>query len=420
MVDTLRADHLGVYGYQRDTSPHIDLFARDAVVFANARAQAPCTFPSVNSLLTSRDPSAFANQLGRMIGIPAAVPSVAEILAREGYRTLAVSASTVVRKTRSDNNYFGGFGRGFEVFDEQCERRPAACLNRRALELLDGSEDERPFFLYLHYLDPHDPYRPPDDHERRFAKPWRGRRFVAEGNPNPLVKQLERGARPASLRAAAAHLGDLYDEEIAYFDGQFDALLGALDERGLAERTLVVLLSDHGEDFLEPRFVKHCRSVRETQIRTPLLVRLPDGPSGRVVRTAAGNIDIVPTLLDYLGVDAGDVRFDGRSLRPLIEGGEEPERAVFSSWHVWRSVVRGNHKLILHLPSRKARLFDLESDPHESLDRSAELEEIAAGLRAAVEAHHERVEGRGSASRSDSSGEADDTLERLRALGYLE
>ena len=434
LVDTLRADHLGAYGYARNTSPHIDRFGSESIVFRNARAQAPCTFPSVNSLLTSRDPAVFRNQLALMIGIPERFPSVAELLREQGYRTAAISASVVVRKTRSGNNYFGGFGRGFDRFDEQCEEREAACVNRRALAWLDESDaSEQPFLLYLHYIDPHDPYQPPSSHERRFTRAYRGAASIARGNPNPIAARLAKDRSASVLERDVEHLVDLYDEEIAYFDERFAELLAELEARGLTDRTLVVLLSDHGEDFMEFRSVKHCRSVRDTQVRTPLIVRVPGDPGGRVVTEAAGNIDVVPTVLDYLGIDPTASQLEGESLRPWIEGkagGPEStaSRIAFAAWTDWRAVVRGNYKLILHEPSQNARLFDLSSDPGETRDIRLEQPGVAAALRDAV---LERVaqlarpqapaaDGDPSSQSSDSAGPRDDSVERLEALGYLE
>ena len=422
LADTLRADHLGLYGYARDTTPQLDRFAARAVVFDNARAQAPCTFPSANSLLTSRDPSAFENQLELMIGIPAAIPSAAEILAQAGYRTLAVSASVVVRDTRSSNNFHGGFGRGFEVFDESCEEAEAACVNRRALALLDEASDgdERPVFLYLHYVDPHDPYQPPPTHRWRFAKPYRAPRHIALGDPNPIARRLaRRGGKPGISERDAAHLVDLYDEEVAYLDSQFGLFLDELRARGWLDHTLVIFLSDHGEDLLERNSIKHCLSLRDTQIRTPLIVSVPGVEGGRVVHAAAGNIDVLPTVLDYLEIERPDLALEGSSLRPLIEGGDAgggSERTAFSSWQVWRAAVRGQYKLKLHLPSGSTRLYDLSVDPKESRDLSEELPEMTALLLAAIDERWERVD---SAPREPSDG-PDDTVERLKALGYLE
>ncbi|MGH9361061.1 MAG: sulfatase-like hydrolase/transferase, partial [Thermoanaerobaculia bacterium] len=164
LVDTLRADHLGVYGYRRPTSPALDAFAREAVVFTDARSQAGCTFPSVNSLLTSQLPERFLGQPEGRIGIPDGIPTLPEILRARGWATAAVSASAVVRRRPIRHNPHGGFGRGFDLFLEECAWKSAACVNERALAALDTLP--RPFFLYLHYLEPHAPYRPPRFHQR--------------------------------------------------------------------------------------------------------------------------------------------------------------------------------------------------------------------------------------------------------------
>lgn len=155
LVDTLRADHTSLYGYARDTTPELERRAGDGVVFERARSQSACTFPSVNSLLTSRHPATFFHQGFRNFSIPPGVPSIAEVLKAKGYTTLAVSSSAIVRATPTKHNEHGGYDRGFDAFDESCLWEDSACVNRRALALLDKARE--PFFIYLHYLDPHAP-----------------------------------------------------------------------------------------------------------------------------------------------------------------------------------------------------------------------------------------------------------------------
>jgi arylsulfatase A-like enzyme len=175
LVDTLRADHLSSYGYPRNTSPRIDAWAAENLLFESARSQAPCTFPSVNSLLTSRDPIHFHGRRGDDLGIPADFLSLPEILSERGFTTAAVSDSPIVRRTPSKYNTAGNFGRGFHTFDESCYAPnfhfDAACVNRRATLLLDelGQNSDSPFFLYLHYMPTHGRYQPPASHKRRFG-----------------------------------------------------------------------------------------------------------------------------------------------------------------------------------------------------------------------------------------------------------
>ena len=415
LVDTLRADHLGTYGYPRPTSPALDAFAQEAVVFTDARSQAGCTFPSVNSLLTSQLPERFLGQPEGRIGIPDGLATLPELLRARGWTTAAVSASSVVRRRPSDLNPHGGFGRGFDLFLEDCVWKSAACVNRQALPLLQSLP--RPFFLYLHYLDPHAPYQPPRAHPRRFARGWSDKRFVRRGNPKPIGRWLYQGApdpgvTPADLRL----LVDWYDEEIAFWDGELARLLGALARAGLDEETVVVVAADHGEEFLEHRHVQHCRTVFDSSIRVPLLVRAP-GLESRRVAAGAQNLDVLPTLLDLLEVPAEGVAFAGRSLRPALEEGRRVNGRQVSAQGAYHAVVGPRHKLIADLASGKAWLYDLEADPGETRDRLAAERRAAAPLRAALRAWLAASAAGDTAALLDRSREAE---ERLRAVGYIE
>lgn len=420
LVDTLRADHLGVYGYGRGTSPVTDALAGESVLFTAARSQASCTFPSVNSMLTSRYPSAFLGQPKESeLGIPESIPSLAEILRERGWRTAAVSASPVVRASPSRYNPTGGFGRGFDVFHEDCSMKPAGCVNRATLSLLEG-KDERPLFLFLHYYDPHGPYDPPKNHPRRFVSgPRPEKLFIRRGDANPIGEFLYGGGPdPRVTPADVRHLVDLYDEEIAYFDRQLGELLEALRAGGWLEDSIVVFASDHGEEFLEHRHVKHCRTLFDASIRTPLFFRIP-GVEPRTLAQPVQNLDIVPTLLDYLGVDTAGLAFEGRTLRPLIEGRDRqgaphPEPHQYGMQGTLRSAADGRHKLIHDLGKGTFALYDLTADPGETRDTLRADRRTFHRLRGALTAWLGRTEGRGKA---EESLEAE---ERLRALGYIE
>ena len=414
LVDTLRADHLGTYGYPRPTSPNVDAFAAESLKFADARSQASCTFPSANSILTSRYPSAFLGQPPpSQLGIPESIPSIAEILLERGFRTAAVSASPVVRNSPSRFNPGAGFGRGFESFNEDCVWGNAGCVNRAALPLIQ-SDDARPFFLYLHYMDPHGPYTPPKNHRRRWALGRPQKRFVRDGNPNPIGDMLYKGAPdPGATPEDLQHLKDLYDEEIAFFDSQFADLLKAIRDAGRMEDTILVLVSDHGEDFLEHGHIKHCRTLFDSSIKTPFFLRLP-GIEPRVLDQPVQNLDVVPTLLDYLGVDTQGLTFEGESLRPIIERTGELDPHQYGMQSTLRSAADGKHKLIHDLGKGSFELYDLKADPKETKDALRGERRIFHRLRQALTAWLGKTEG---------SGKAKESLEaerRLRALGYLE
>ncbi len=303
LVDTLRADHLPLYGYGRDTSPNLTALGRESLVFQAARSQASCTFPSVNSMLTSRSASAFLGQPGGAMGLPAGIPGLAELLHARGFHTAAVSASPIVRASPGRFNPGGGYGRGFDSFQEDCVWQGADCVTGQALPHL--GRDPRPLFLYLHYLDPHGPYAPPAGYRPRFARGRPDKDFVRRGDPNPIARWLyQGGADPRVTAADLAYLVDLYDDKIAFFDAQLGRLVAALRAGGLLDDTLLVLAADHGEEFLEHGDVKHCRNLFDTTIRTPLLLRVP-GARPRAVAEPVENLDIVPTLLDLLGTAAG-------------------------------------------------------------------------------------------------------------------
>lgn len=417
LVDTLRADHLGVYGYERETSPWIDAFADEAVFFENARSQSACTFPSVNSILTSRAPFRFLGQTDVPMGIPRSTPSLAEMLRGRGYRTIAVSSSAVVRNKPSRINKKGGYGRGFDLFLEDCTWQPASCVNRAVFPYL--KKGDQPLFLYLHYLDPHGPYQPPKPFRRRFARHRPSKEFIRQGDPNPIGNMLYKGAPdPGATRQDIEHLIDLYDGEIAYFDARFQELVAALHEADLWDRSIVVFAADHGEDFLEHGHIKHCRTVFDTSIRTPLILKLP-GVSARKVTAAAQNLDIVPTLLDYLDIPAEAWMLEGRSLRPYIErSGRQPEPFQQAAMGPLRSASDGRHKLIHDLAAGTFKLFDLAADPGETSDVLTRDRRSFHRLRQAMTDWIERTEGRGQVS--ESLRKAQEAEARLRALGYLE
>ena len=348
LVDTLRADRLGTYGYGRPTSPEIDRFAAQSTLFESARSQASCTFPSANSLLTSRYATRFLGQADRALGIPLEMPVLPEILGRHGYSTAAVSASAIVRSNPSRYNRHGGFGRGFEVFEESCTWKSARCVNRQALAILDSRRLDRPFFLYLHFLDPHAPYRPPAGDALRFATAPRTKRHLRRGDPNELAKHVYGGHPERVDRDDLRVLSDLYDDEIRSFDGQFAALLDEIERRKLTGTTVVVLAADHGEAFLEHGDIKHCRSVFDVEARVPLVIRVPGRAPQRIAR-AVENISLAPTLLALAGISAEPYGLEGVDLFAEPAASRPASSPAFSAQGRWRAATTERHKLIYDL-----------------------------------------------------------------------
>jgi len=417
MVDTLRADHTSLYGYERPTTPFLEELGAQSVVFERARAQAGCTFPSVNSILTSRYPFDFYRHGPGNMGIPDAFPSIAEILKGLGHTTIAVSASPIVRATPSKFNPSAGFGRGFDIFDESCLWRSAECVNKRAIELLTTVEG--PFFLYLHYMDPHDPYLPPAAHDHRFAGAFKGPDFIAAGNPNPIAEMLYDGGPEVDFdERDIQHMVDLYDEEILYFDTMLGELVGGLDERGILDHSVLVVTSDHGEEFLEHGHVKHCRGVWDTLTRVPLIIRFPGGRGARIVETPVQLIDLLPTVLESLGVSADGLGMEGVNLRPLLEGATPPRDLAFSDQERYRSVDDGNYHLILDGMEWSFSLFETRSDPLEQHNLYTTDPDRATRFEGALT---KWLEDSGQWDHFDMTlRAAKEHEDQLRALGYLE
>lgn len=429
LVDTLRADHLPLYGYRRDTSPNLTALAKESVLFSNARSQASCTFPSVNSMLTSRSGAAFLGQPGGAMGLPAGIPGLAEMLRARGFGTHAVSASPIVRRSPGRFNPGGGFGRGFDTFQEDCVWKAADCVTDQAVPHL--ARDARPFFLYLHYLDPHGPYAPPAAYRHRFALGQPAKDFVRRGDPNPIADWLyKHGPDPGATAADLAYLAGLYDEKIAFFDSQLGRLLAAARAAGLLDDSIVVVAADHGEEFLEHGDVKHCHNLFDTTIRTPLLLRVP-GAHPHLVAEPVSNLDIVPTVLDLLA-GAGPrqpvtgaaaerpgvpgVAFEGRSLRPALLGRPLPPGYQWAAQGAQRSVADGRLKLVQDLGTGRFALYDLAADPGETRDVLALRRRDFQRLRGALAAWLAHTEG-GPAAGVRRAEEAD---RRLRSVGYLD
>jgi arylsulfatase A-like enzyme len=214
------------------------------------------------------------------------------------------------------------------------------------------------------------------------------------------------------------HLLDLYDEEIAYFDDEFTSLMDELDALKTLDSAIVILASDHGEEFMEHGdHVKHCHVLFDTSTRVPLIMRIP-GVGGRRIETAVANLDIVPTVLDYLNIPFDGLHFNGRSLRGVIEADDSEQRIVFSDQGRWRSADDGRFKLLLDGVKRETELFDLRADPLELASVLEARPEVGSLLWRELERWLVRTEGGvGNQAALDAAKE---TEERLRALGYLQ
>ncbi len=420
VIDTLRADHLGCYGYRLDTSPAIDRFAEGAVLFEQAVAQAPWTRPSMATLMTGLYPAThgvtckdFDVPKAECDVLPPSVTTLAEALKQAGYETAGIVANIQI------DGLFG-FGQGFDeyrsVFDELIAAEPdwrakwhefkwvnetTREVTEEALAWLERRRGENPFFLYLHYLDPHAPYRPPAPYDAMFKA----------------------HAYPCRYPAICAEL-PLYDGEIRYVDEHVGRLLDFMRRRGLAEKTVVVVTSDHGEAFGEhgARDRRHGLSLYENQLRVPLLIRAPGtGRPGTRVAAPVRLVDLAPTLLDVLGV-AVPSGVQGLSLVPLLRGEAVEVPGTLVGWGYVPLIGFRNPpwKFIRNQRSGLEELYNLETDPGETYNLASALPQVAMTLAAtldrslssAVAAARRYPHERGAVELSPAQREG------LRALGY--
>jgi arylsulfatase A-like enzyme len=321
-IDALRADHLGVYGYRRPTSPNIDALASRAVRFESAYCQAPLTCYSVPSLLTG---DYLRSTLPLVSRTP---PTVARILQSRGYTTAAFYNASIFFCDDKKATSYGD--RKFQFSYAETALRPAPELTERVLRYLERFRDSgrRKLLLWVHYFDVHEPYM---------------RRKDPDFGPRAM---------------------DRYDSEIAYVDRAVGRLVASLHQ--LPGPTIFVLTSDHGEEFKEHGGNYHGSTLYEEQIRVPLIIGVPGVKPG-VVRTPSQLVDVVPTLLDLLGVRVPEsVR--GESLVPELLGKGEPDRTAFSEVHT-KKMVRFRHWKLIHDYRRSTfQLYDLLSDPRERVN----------------------------------------------------
>jgi arylsulfatase A-like enzyme len=381
-IDTLRADHLGCYGYPRPTSPRLDALSRESVLFTTAIAQAPWTLPSFASMLTGLLPSNHGAGDGLLLDdelfvfttpVPPLSPdhrTLATILQEAGYRTGSFVSNGFVGKRVGLQQ---GFTDTFEWFTSD------ASVNQ-AVNWLNQRGPER-FFLFVHIVDPHAPYTPSDEDAKPFLDPaYAGMVGTSyNGRANPFWNDADR-----------RRIVDLYDGEVHYADRLVGQLLDTLRERGLLEKTLFVVVSDHGEELVERGTLGHGHSLYDELIHVPLIVRFPHaGFSGRIDAQVRA-MDIFPTVLDAVGmpVPAG---IDAASLMPLVRG-EAPslrsDLAVAEAVMVKperKAIRQRDRKLVVEPGTGQMMLFDLAADRAEHTNIAAQRPDEVKGLRAQLE-----------------------------------
>jgi arylsulfatase A-like enzyme len=407
VLDTLRPDHLGCYGYPRPTSPNLDALAERSIRFSTVVSQSSWTRPAHRALFSSLYPISKG-------GLSS--PPLAEVLWRAGYRTEAITGGAQL-------GYQYGFSTGFDL--HQIERWPGS-VDMVVRKL--AADRARKHFVFLHTYEIHDPY----EH----------RELAAGLDPGRVGEVFSRATLAALDRKPTAGEKDyvraLYDSGIRYTDEQLGLLLGRLEEQGLLDDTLLVVTSDHGEELWDRGGWGHGHAMFDNQSRVPLFVHLPEamrrarglhlGP-GSVVDQQVRLIDLYPTILDLVGVPFHH-RIQGRSLLPLLAGRSLPEVDAFSESIYWgptevKALRSERYKYLLAMPRKPTdgggesweALYDLVADPEERVDVLGAQPQVAATMRAIVA---RIIAGGGKAEGTGLPPNADPELRRqLEALGYL-
>jgi arylsulfatase A-like enzyme len=404
-IDTLRADHLGCYGYPRETSPNIDRLAAESVVFRNAIAQAPSTVRSHASILTSLFNFQHQARFSPMTPLPDEAVTITEVLSQQGYQTAAFTGSG-----QTHPEY--GLGQGFDLYDDRDQRKFGEAVED-AIDWLEA-EPRGKFFLFLHTYEVHSPYTPAQEHLDLF--PPEPESSLPEQISVDLLQQMRREFfgrvyfSPADVRQVIRS----YDAEIRSVDEGLGRLLDYLRARRELDDLLIVFTADHGEEFGEHGTLgRHSHALYDEILRVPLVIKLPRGAfASRSVWTQVRSIDIAPTITDVLAIDAPPSfqgvslvdRAAGRSRESLIaiseRGRDKPEIAVRTErWKLYDD-----------------KLFDLLADPGQETDVSSRYSTVRLALEMALG----NTISAGTVLDSESVTPSEEILRQLKALGYVQ
>lgn len=422
VVDTLRSDHLPSYGYSRNTAPFLSEVAKGGAQF-DAVSPTSWTKPAVASILTGLHPVRH-QACGRMDVLPASVPALAAILAANGYKTIAFSSNSWISRDF-------GMDRGFEEFSVMLSPNPtettrdAPEVNKVVLPAIHLFT-KQPFFLYVHYTDPHSPYRP--------LVTWDGQPIPPALKDGLTTDQLDGTSaieRPPDQVQKAI---DLYDGEIRQTDNAIAELIGALKKSLLLRNTLVIVTADHGEELQDHGRFGHGQTLLGEVTRVPMIISGPGIPPG--TRTGLASLmDIAPTVLDYLNIDTPDGTFDGTSIVPTLANRSTavPERDLLFHLDYQDAPKVGDHvirvgraglalmadmqKFVINKNPYQQALFDLRDDPRERTDRTAEKPGIATDLAKRLADEYNAYSHR--RAQRVTAVASNETIRSVRALGYL-
>ncbi len=419
-IDTLRADHLSCYGYKRPTSPTLDKLASQGLLFEEAISTSPWTLPAHGSLLTGMYPNRHGLKLVHR-RLPSNITTLADVLKGHGLRTAAIVNSHYVSQRY-------GFNRGFDDFlyiKEFPETRVPTQVEPKAYEWL-SQNSSKPFFLFLHYYDPHSNYWSLPIYEKLFVNPdYKG---IADGSTNQLINF--RHGNVSLDRSDAKHLINLYDAGILQLDDGISRLLSFLEKHRLLDNTVLIITADHGEEFLDHGGVLHGQTQYEEMIHVPLIMHGPGIPKSKRIKKVASLVDIMPTILSLQGI-APPASLDGIDLSVLWRESKSalPQRYVFAEaskgaavpkennpgFDIKRAVRHPRYKLHYDRQTKQVQLYDLRLDPAEKVDVASEHPALVDSMFSQLKEFMNIKSQSGTTLKPLSPEE----IQRLKSLGYM-
>ncbi len=456
-IDTLRADHLSLYGHHRFTSPMLDLFALEGTVFEDANSASPWTLPAHASILTGLYPLKHG-VIDDSTRLPDEVPTLAGLLESHGWKTAAaVNTAWLIPKNYQLTRNFQHF---LYVQDIAEQRFPTSQVTDRAIQWINEFDSEN-LFVFMHYFDLHSDYASLQKYERLFLTPYSGK---ADGStwqlqlatfPEAFIDLCQKnfdsklcrfgiGDSANDLNSSSQipvfdfddsrHIEELYDAGIRQLDTELNRFFQFLEDSGQLESARIIITSDHGEEFFEHGSFYHFVTTYQEVLHVPLIFRGVGIPSGRRIATPVSVVDIAPTVLSWAGVpipeaidgvdltplleSEGDIaEFSGRSLHSEAAGGIMWGKTIEGVVPIFSSIRKGNYKLVLDSLTGAVELYDLKDDPLEKTDLSLDEPLVVQALRQEMADRKEKIEaGPSFNNRLELDSEE---RERLRALGYV-
>ncbi len=463
-IDTLRADHMSLYGYDRLTSPNLDLFASEGTVFADASSVAPWTLPAHASMLTGLYPLSHG-LIEPARKLPEEIPTLAGLLAEGGWHTAAVvNSAWLLKKNHEITRDFDEFFFIEESFEQVL---PTKFVADKAIRWIKEAKNSK-LFIFMHYYDVHSDYTSMPQYENLFVSDYEGQvdgttwQLNLASMPDSHIESchedfdegrcgfgggedlhvVDSSVNKISLNEAdIQHMKELYDAGIRQLDAEIGRFLRFLEEGGRLENSMVVITSDHGEEFSDHGRFYHFLTTYQEVLRVPVIIRGSGIADGRVISAPVSTVDLAPTILGWAGIRP-PAEMEGSDLGTLLasknnpeaaktlkaqladrfqygeaSGGIQWEKVAPGEFPIFHSVRRGPYKLIHQSGAERTRLYDLNSDPGETIDISSQEISIAKTLQAELQ---ERLTKFGEVRQLENQIEIDpEEADRLRALGYI-